>query len=297
MFQKQKQDPRSKGPKPPFQKQEQAAPGLTGEMKPEPDHGEKTYVGFGRLKDRVALVTGGDSGIGRAIVLAYAREGADVAFSYLKEAEARDAEQSEQLIRGAGRQAFASGVDLSTESGCYDLVDAVIARFGRIDILINNAAYQGEVVDRFEDLTPERIRHTYEVNILAMFYVTQRALPHMRAGGVIINNASIQAFDPNPQILDYATTKAAIIAFTKGLAKELVDRGIRVNAVAPGPVWTPLVVQSFDRDKIGKFGANNPMKRPAQPAELAPAFVFLASDESRFVNGEVLGVTGGLRLV
>ncbi|MFP2927959.1 SDR family oxidoreductase [Pyxidicoccus sp. 3LG] len=284
-------DPRNAGPKPPFPQQTQPAPGHEGRMEPQPDYGEQSYKGFGRLTDRVALVTGGDSGIGRAVCLAFAREGADVAVSFLNESD--DANHVKRVVEDAGRKALLLPGDISVEAHCRKLVEDTVKRFGRIDILVNNAAWQGQVVEKFEDLDPERVERTFRTNILAMFHLVRYALPHMKAGATIINTASIQAYQPSAGILDYASTKGAIVTFTKGLAQQLIERGIRVNAVAPGPVWTPLIPQSFDGEKVAKFGESNPVGRPAQPAELAPSYVFLASDESRFVNAEILGVTGG----
>jgi NAD(P)-dependent dehydrogenase (short-subunit alcohol dehydrogenase family) len=260
-------------------------------MAPAPDSGAATYRGFGRLRGRVALITGADSGIGRAVALAFAREEADVAVAYLSEHE--DAQETKRLIEAAGRAALTLPGDLSEEAHCRQLVDQTVARFGRIDVLVNNAAYQGPAVERFEDLDPDRIAHTFRTNILAMFHLVRHALPHMQAGSVILNTASIQAYDPSPEILDYASTKGAIVTFSKGLAKSLAERGIRVNVVAPGPVWTPLIPQSFGAEKVTTFGQNTPLGRAGQPAELAPAFVFLASEEARYITGEVLGVTGG----
>lgn len=290
-------DPRNKGKKPPFPQQEQDPPGLGSEMRPTPDHGEETYRGSARLEGRVALITGGDSGIGRAVALAYAREGANVAIGYLSEREQSDAEASAEWVAKADREVYLKRGDLSHPEDCRALVESVVGHFGRIDILVNNAATQGAAVERFEDLDAERIRYTFASNIESMFNVTRDALGHMSRGSVVINTASIQAVKPSPGILDYACTKAAIVNFTKGLASHLLERGIRVNAVAPGPVWTPLIAQSFDKESVANFGKNNPMGRPAQPAELAPAYVFLASDESRFVTGEVLAVTGGVPFV
>lgn len=261
-------------------------------MVPAPDYGADSYSGFGRLKGRVALITGGDSGIGRAVALAFAREGADVAFSYLP-AEVDDADESRAAIVDAGVKCMPIAVDLADPEACKAVIERVVERFGRIDVLVNNAAYQGKSISDVADLDTMRIEHTLRVNLLAPFVLVREALPHMNSGSSIINVSSIQAYDPSPNILDYATTKGALVTFTKGLAQSLIERGIRVNSVAPGPVWTPLVVQSFDAEKNAHFGENSPMGRPAQPAELAPAFVFLASEESRYVNGEVLGVTGG----
>jgi len=262
-------------------------------MQPQPDSGEETYVGHDRLKDMIAIITGGDSGIGRAVALAFAREGADVAISYLPEEE-KDAAETERLVKDAGRQCLRIPGDISNEDQCIYIVKQTVDKFGRIDILVNNAAYQGKAVDKFEDISYDRVMHTFKVNIVAMFALTKYALKHMKAGGSVINVGSIQAYKPSMSILDYATTKGAIVAFTKGLCQELIERGIRVNCVAPGPVWTPIIPQCFDEEKIKEFGKHNsPMKRPAQPAELAPAFVFLASKEANYVNGEILGVTGG----
>jgi hypothetical protein len=260
-------------------------------MTPEPDYGLTSYKGLGRLKDRVALITGGDSGIGRAVCLAFAREGADVAFAYLNEDP--DAEVTRRIVEDSGHQVLSLKGDLTDESVCRRIIEDTVKRFGRIDVLVNNAAYQGKKVEKFEEMTAERIERTFRTNIIAMFHLVRYALPHMKPGASIINTSSIQAYNPSPGILDYAATKGAIVAFTKGLAQELIERGIRVNSVAPGPVWTPLIPQSFDAEKVKKFGQQSPMGRAAQPVELAPSFVFLASDESRYVNGEILGVTGG----
>jgi NAD(P)-dependent dehydrogenase (short-subunit alcohol dehydrogenase family) len=284
-------DPRNAAAKPPFPAQEQPSQGSERDMRPRPDYGRETYEGHGRLKNRIALVTGGDSGIGRAVALAFAREGADVAIVYL-EAD-RDADEAVQAIEESGRKALKVRADLSRDDECKRIVAEVVERFGRIDVLVNNAAAQGKAVERFEDLTADRVEYTFRTNIIAMFNLTRHAVTHMREGSTVINVASIQAYQPSAEILDYAATKGAIVTFTKGLSESLLKRGIRVNAVAPGPVWTPIVVQSFDAEKNAEFGKNSPMGRPAQPAELAPAFVFLASDESRYVSGEVLGVTGG----
>jgi len=284
-------NPREAGPKPPLPGQEQQAPGLEAEMTPAPDYGLDSYKGLGRLKGRVALVTGGDSGIGRAVCLAFAREGADVAFGYLNEDP--DADVTRRIVEDSGHQVLALKGDLTDEAVCRRLIEDTVKRFGRIDVLVNNAAWQGKAVERFEDIDAERLERTFRTNVLAMFHLVRYALPHMKEGASIINVASIQAYQPKPSILDYASTKGAIVTFTKGLAQELIERGIRVNCVAPGPVWTPLIPQSFDAEKVKNFGKSSPMGRPAQPVELAPSFVFLASDESRFVNGEILGVTGG----
>lgn len=286
-----KQDPRDRHDSPPFPAQTQPRPGSEAKMEPAPDYRSAPYGGLGRLRDRVALVTGADSGIGRAVAVAYAREGADVAIAYLKEHQ--DAEQTRAEVEGLGRKAVLIDADLADDAQCRLVIERAVKQFGRIDILVNNAAEQAKSAERFEQLTAERVERTFRVNILAMFSLVRYALPHMREGASIINTASIQAYQPSPQILDYASTKGAIVTFTKGLAQELIGRGIRVNCVAPGPVWTPIIPQSFPAEKVKEFGKNTPMGRPAQPAELAPAFVFLASEEASYVNGEVLGVTGG----
>jgi NAD(P)-dependent dehydrogenase (short-subunit alcohol dehydrogenase family) len=284
------EDPRA-GDRPPYPKQQQPTPGSEKALRPRPDYGEESYVGHGRLKGRVALVTGGDSGIGRAVALAFAREGADLAISYLDEHE--DAAETRRVVEGAGRTALLLPGDLAAEAQCARVVRETVARFGRLDVLVNNAAYQGRQLERFEDLDPERLDRTFRTNVLAMFHLVRHALPHLKTGAVILNTTSIQAYHPNPQILDYAVTKGAIRTFTQGLAKELTARGIRVNGVAPGPIWTPLIPQSFGEEKVQQHGQSAPLKRAGQPAEVAPIFVFLASDEASYVSGEVVGVTGG----
>jgi NAD(P)-dependent dehydrogenase (short-subunit alcohol dehydrogenase family) len=284
-------DPKEAKAKPPFPRQEQSHPGSEAAMTPQPDFGEATYKGYGRLSGKVALITGADSGIGRAVALAFAREGADVAIAYLSEHQ--DAEETKRVVEAAGRKALLLPGDIADDKFCAQLVERTVKQLGGLDILVNNAAHQGESVEKFEELDAERVTRTLMVNVAAMFNLTRHAVAQMKEGGSVINVASIQAYQPSAAILDYATTKGAIVTFTKGLAQHLIERGIRVNCVAPGPVWTPLVVQSFKAEKNAKFGQDSPMKRPAQPAELAPSFVFLASGESSYVNGEVLGVTGG----
>jgi NAD(P)-dependent dehydrogenase (short-subunit alcohol dehydrogenase family) len=285
------QDPREKGDKPPFPKQAQDNPASEREMQPRPDYGYDKYRGHARLKDRIALITGGDSGIGRAVALAFAREGADVAIVYAHSDQ--DADETLRAVSDAGRKGLKVRADLSKNEECARTVREVVKQFGRIDVLVNNAAMQGKSVEKFEELSAERVELTFRTNIIAMFNLTREALPHMKAGANVINTASIQAYKPTPNILDYAATKGAIVTFTKGLSESLLERGIRVNCVAPGPVWTPLVVQSFGAEENAKFGKDSPLERPAQPAELAPAYVFLASDEASYVSGEILGVTGG----
>jgi NAD(P)-dependent dehydrogenase (short-subunit alcohol dehydrogenase family) len=284
-------DPREQYPRPDFPEQEQKHPGLESEMEPRPDYGYDTYRGLGRLDGRAAIVTGGDSGIGRAVALAFAREGADVALSYL-EAEESDAAETARVVADAGRRAVRIPGDISDRGQCARVVQQAVDSFGRVDILVNNAAYQMSF-DSIDAIPEDLLLHTFRTNIIAMFWLCQEALPHMKKGASIINVASIQAYQPSPPLLPYATTKGAIVTFTKGLAQELIERGIRVNAVAPGPVWTPIIPASMDGRKAASFGSSSPTGRPGQPAELAPAFVFLASGESSYVNGEILGVTGG----
>ena len=284
------QDPRGAGPKPPFPEQEQEPVGLESEMEPRPDYGYETYEGHGRLEGRAAIVTGGDSGIGRAVALAFAREGADVLVSYLDEHS--DAEETVRVVEESGRKGISVAGDISDPAHCKAIVDRAVGEFGRLDILVNNAAYQMEY-DSITEIPPEEIEHVFKTNVLSQFYLCQAAIPHMKPGAAIINTTSVQAFDPSPTLLHYATTKGAIVTFTQGLAQELTKKGIRVNAVAPGPVWTPLIAMSFDAESVSKFGEEADLGRPAQPAELAPLYVFLASDESRYMVGDVIGVTGG----
>jgi NAD(P)-dependent dehydrogenase (short-subunit alcohol dehydrogenase family) len=283
-------DPAAQGPTPPFPEQEQDPPGIEAEMDPAPDFGEESYVGRGRLDGRVAIVTGGDSGIGRAVALAFAREGADVVVSYLEEHE--DAKETERVIHDAGRRAVLVPGDIGQERHARSVVERAVEEFGRIDVLVNNAAFQ-MVRPSLEETPSQEIEHTFRTNILAMFWLCKAALPFLHEGATVVNSASIQAYDPSPTLMPYAATKGAIVNFTKSLAQQVVDRGIRVNAVAPGPVWTPLITSTFPPEQAKDFGESNPLGRPAQPAEIAPAFVFLASDESRFVVGETLAVTGG----
>jgi NAD(P)-dependent dehydrogenase (short-subunit alcohol dehydrogenase family) len=277
-------------PEPPFPEQEQEPPGREADMRPLADHGEDSYVGHGRLKGRVALITGGDSGIGRAVAIAFAREGADVLCSYLDEDE--DAAETERLVRDAGRRCVAVAGDIGDREHCLALVERAREELGRLDVLVNNAAFQMSH-ESFLDIPPDELDFVFRTNILAMFHLCQAAVPAMKPGSTIVNTTSIQAAQPSPQLLHYATTKGAISTFTKGLAQEVAERGIRVNGVAPGPIWTPLVTMSFPADKNAQFGADTPLGRPGQPAELAPLYVFLACDESRYISGEVIGVTGG----
>jgi NAD(P)-dependent dehydrogenase (short-subunit alcohol dehydrogenase family) len=267
-------------------------PGLESEMRQAPDFGEESYRGSGKLEGRKAIITGGDSGIGRAVALAFAREGADVAISYLA-AEQSDADETARVIREAGRTAVQLPGDLTDSGYCRTLIEQSAQQLGGVDILVNNAAYQ-MARDSLADISEDELEHTFRTNILAMFHTCKAALEHMQPGATIINTASIQAYQPDPMLLAYAATKAAIVNFTKGLAQETIESGIRVNAVAPGPIWTPLIPATMPEEKVEDFGAEeSPMKRAGQPAELAPVYVFLASPESSYVNGEVIGVTGG----
>ncbi|MGO4381800.1 SDR family oxidoreductase [Pseudoduganella sp. RAF19] len=285
-------DPRELYAKPPFQMQHQEWPGLASQMIPPPDHGEKTYKGSGRLAGRKALITGGDSGIGRAAAIAYAREGADVAISYLA-AEESDARDVEELIRAAGSKAVLLPGDIRDEAFCKKLVDDAVRELGGLDILVNNAASQHSSMSIL-DLTTKQLDDTFKTNLYAMFWITKAALPHMRPGSAIIVTASVQAYDPSANLLDYAQSKAAQVAFTKALAKQLGEKGIRVNAVAPGPVWTPLQVSGGQtQHNLEKFGEESPLGRPGQPAELAATYVTLASEESSYTTGQVYGVAGG----
>ncbi|RKN40691.1 SDR family oxidoreductase [Micromonospora endolithica] len=274
-------------------RQRQSPPGSTEQMTPRPDHGEESYRGSGKLEGKRALITGGDSGIGRAIAIAYAREGADVLISYLSEEEDADARETVRLVEEAGRTGIAVRGDITDERHCQELVDRTVRDLGGIDILVNNAAYQMAQDKGILGITTEQFDRVLRTNLYAMFWLCRAAVPHLDEGASIINTASIQAFDPSPQLLDYATTKAGIVNFTKALAQDLAEQGIRVNAVAPGPIWTPLIPATMPQEKVEKFGQDTPEGRPGQPAELAPAYVFFASQESSYVTGEVLGVTGG----
>jgi NAD(P)-dependent dehydrogenase (short-subunit alcohol dehydrogenase family) len=279
-------------PKPPFPVQQQPWPGLTSKMTPRPDHGETSYKGSGRLRGRKALITGGDSGIGRAAAIAYAREGADVAINYLP-AEEPDAREVVALIRAEGRKAVAIPGDIRTEAFCKKLVEDAVRQLGGLDILVNNAARQASQASIL-DITTQQFDDVFKTNVYAMFWITKAAVPHLKEGAAIINTASVNAYDPGENIIDYASSKGAIMIFTKGLAKQLAPKGIRVNAVAPGPFWTPLQVTGGQPpDALAKFGANTPMQRPGQPAELAGVYVLLASDEASYSTGQVFGASGG----
>jgi NAD(P)-dependent dehydrogenase (short-subunit alcohol dehydrogenase family) len=286
----QQEHPTQAEPTPPFPEQEQEPPGREADMQPLADHGEKTYVGHDRLRDKVALITGADSGIGRAVALAFAREGADVLCSYWKEDE--DAAETKRLVEDAGRRCVTVAGDIGDRDHARGLVERATRELGRLDVLVNNAAFQ-MAYESFLEIPPEEIDFVFRTNIIAMFHLCQAAVPKMEPGSTIINTTSIQAAQPSPQLLHYAATKGAISTFTKGLAQEVAERGIRVNAVAPGPIWTPLVVMSFPADKNAEFGADTPLGRPGQPGELAPIYVFLATEASQYISGEVIGATGG----
>jgi NAD(P)-dependent dehydrogenase (short-subunit alcohol dehydrogenase family) len=278
-------------PEPPYPQQTQEPPGSESAMRPEPDYGRDSYRGAGRLEGRAAIITGGDSGIGRAVAVAYAREGADVLISYLD--EDADARATVEAVEASGRRCVAVAGDIGDETHCQALVRRAMDEFGRIDVLVNNAAYQMER-EGILDLPSEEIERVFRTNIIAMFWMCKAAIPHMTEGGSIINTASVEAYQPKPSLLHYATTKGAIVTFTKGLAQELAPQGIRVNAVAPGPVWTPLIPMSMPPEHVEKFGTSTPIGRAAQPVELAPAYVYLASPEASFTVGTVIGVHGGM---
>lgn len=284
-------DPRTTYPKPPFPKQTQERPGLASQMDPRPDHGEESYRGSDKLLGRKALITGGDSGIGRAAAIAYAREGADVAINYLPEEES-DAQEVIELIRAAGRKAIAIPGDIRDEGFCTQLVEQAASQLGGLDIVVNNAGMQ-VFVESLDQIKSENFDATFKTNVYAPFWITKTALKHLKPGSCIIITASILGYDPSPGLVDYSMTKACNVSFVKSLSKQLVPKGIRVNGVAPGPIWTPLQPSGGqDPEKLPEFGADTPFGRPGQPAELAATFVLLASDDGGYVSGEVYGVTG-----
>jgi len=283
-------DPKTAGPTPPQPRQQQDPPGFTEQLDPQPDHGEHSYRGCGKLKKRVALITGGDSGIGRAVAIAFAREGADVLISYL--CEHQDAQETARWVEEAGRRAVLVPGDVKDPAHCRQLVDRAVQELGKLDILVNNAAYQMTHAS-LEEISDEEWDHTFRTNIYSMFYLSKAAVRQMKPGSAIVNTASINSKSPSPQLLAYATTKGAIANFTAGLAQLLAEKGIRVNCVAPGPIWTPLIPSTMAPDKVEHFGENTPLKRPGQPAELAPAYVLLASDDGSYMSGAMIPVTGG----
>jgi NAD(P)-dependent dehydrogenase (short-subunit alcohol dehydrogenase family) len=288
------QDPREKGPKPPHPSQQQEPPGLESKMDPKPDYGEDSYKGSGKLGGKAAVITGGDSGIGRAVALAFAREGADVLISYLS--EEIDAKETARVVEAAGRRCITVAGDISEESHCQAIIDRAAKEFGKVNVLVNNAAFQMSR-ESIEEISTEEFDRTLKTNLYAMFWLTKAVVPHMPEGGAVINTSSIQADSPSPELLPYAMTKAAIQNFTGGLAQMLGKKGIRVNCVAPGPIWTPLIPATMPPEKVKNFGKNVALGRPGQPAELAPVFVLLASDESSYIAGATVAVTGGKPLI
>ena len=283
-------DPLEQGAKPPYPDTPQDPPGTERELTPDADHGERSYRGSGKLTGKVALITGADSGIGRAVALAFAREGADVLISYLNEDE--DARETQRLVEAEGRRAVSVAGDIGDERHCRELVRRCMSDLGQLDVLVNNAAFQRTHED-ITEFSTEEFDRTYKTNVYAMFWLCREAVPHMRPGSAIINTTSVQAYQPSPMLLAYASTKAAIKNFTQGLAQMVAEKGIRVNAVAPGPVWTPLIPSTMPPEKVRTFGQDTPMKRAAQPREMAPIFVLLASDEGSYITGMIYGATGG----
>lgn len=286
----QMQDPLTKYPQPPFPKQEQDLPGYEKDLKPLADHGENSYKGSGKLKGKKAIITGGDSGIGRAVAIAFAREGADVLISYLSEDE--DAKTTAKWVKEAGQKAVLVPGDISSQQHCKRIINKAVEEFGQIDILVNNAAYQMSR-ESLQDITAAELDYTFKTNIYSMFYLCQAAEEHMKPGSTVVNVSSVNAYKPNPVLLHYATTKGAIQNFTAGLAQLWAEKGIRVNCVAPGPIWTPLIPSTFPAEDVANFGKQTPMKRAGQPAELAAAFVLLASEDSSYMSGSTVQVTGG----
>ncbi|GAX36352.1 SDR family oxidoreductase [Nodularia sp. NIES-3585] len=270
--------------------QEQKPPGKESEMKPKPQADDPQYRGSGKLQDKVALITGGDSGIGRAVAIAFAKEGADVAIVYLKEHD--DAKETKHLVENLGRRVVAITGDITDETFCQQAVEQTVDQFGKLDILINNAAEQ-HPKENIEEISKEQLERTFSTNIFSMFYLTKAAMKHLRAGSSIINSTSVTAYKGNPLLLDYSSTKGAIVAFTRSLSQNLVSKGIRVNAVAPGPIWTPLIPSTFPADQVATFGKQVPMGRAGQPEEVAPSYVFLASDDASYMSGQVLHPNGG----
>lgn len=283
-------DPVTKYPQPPYPKQKQEMPGLETNMDPRPDHGEDSYKGSGKLKDKVALITGGDSGIGKAVAIAFAREGATIAISYLNEHS--DAQLTADVIKDAGQKVLLMPGDISEEKHCRQMVEKVVEEFGGIDILVNNAAYQ-MAHESLQDVSAEEWDFTFKTNVYAMFYLCKAAEPYLKPGSSVINTTSVNAYTPKPILAPYTATKAAIQNFTSALAQLWAQKGIRVNCVAPGPIWTPLIPGSFDPEQTSEFGNSSPLKRAGQPVEVAPAFVLLAADEASYISGATIAVTGG----
>lgn len=287
---KKTQNPLEKYPKPPFQEQEQQLPGSEKDLQPQADHGEKSYKGSGKLTGRKAIITGGDSGIGRAVAIAFAREGADVLISYLNEDE--DAKETARWVEEAGRKAVTMSGDISDEQHCKKIIERAVKEFGQIDILINNAAFQMER-ESLQEISTEEWDRTFKTNIYSMFYLCKAAELHLKPGSTIVNTTSVNAYKAPPKLIPYSATKAAIQNFTVSLAQLWADKGIRVNCVAPGPIWTPLIPSTMTQDHVKSFGESVPLKRAGQPAELAPAFVLLASEDSSYMTGSTVQVTGG----
>ncbi|SDJ55979.1 SDR family oxidoreductase [Salimicrobium halophilum] len=273
-------------------KQEQShQPGVEGKMDPKPLHADQDYQSGNKLQGKVALITGGDSGIGRSVAIGYAKEGADVAISYLEENE--DAEETARLVEEEGKKALLLPGDVGDEKHCQDLVDKTMSEFGKLDILVNNAAEQ-HPTDDLLNISAEQLEQTFRTNIFSMFHLTKAAIPHMEKGSSIINTASINPYTGNPELVDYTASKGAVVAFTRSMAQQLVDKGIRVNGVAPGPIWTPLIPSTFSEDKVEQFGTNTPMGRPGQPVEHVGSYVLLASDDSTYITGQFIHINGGL---
>ena len=288
-------DPQHAGPRPPFDTPEQSPPGLESKMEPKPDFGETSYIGSGKLKGKAALITGGDSGIGRAVALAFAREGADVLISYLAQEEF-DAQACKELIEREGRVCVAVPGDICEEAHCRKLVDTAVQRFGKLDILVNNAAFQMSHKDLGE-ISAEEFDRTFRTNVYANFFLCKAAVAHMKPGSAIISTASVNADKPNATLVAYAATKGAIQNMSGGMAQLLADKGIRVNCVAPGPFWTPLIPSTMPPEKVKEFGKQTPMKRPGQPAELQAVYVLLASDQASYISGATIPVTGGVPFI
>jgi len=284
------QDPKNQYDKPPFAEQKLSVPGEETEMQIKPDHGEETYRGSGKLTGRKAIITGGDSGIGRAVAIAFAREGADVLISYLNEEE--DAKETAKYVEQAGQKAILVPGDISEEAHCKQLVERAVTEFGQIDVLVNNAAFQ-MARESLQEIPSDEWDYTFRTNIYAMFYLCKAAEPHMKPGSTIVNTTSVNAYKPSPMLLAYAATKGAIQNFTANLGQILAEKGIRVNCVAPGPIWTPLIPATMPAEKVKSFGKDVPLKRPGQPAELAPIYVLLASQDSSYMTGSTVQVTGG----
>ncbi|MCG2613559.1 SDR family oxidoreductase [Terrimonas sp. NA20] len=285
-----KQDPVDQYPQPPYPKQTQDMPGVEAKMNPAADHGEQSYKGSGKLTGMRAVITGGDSGIGKAVAIAFAREGADILISYLNEEE--DAKDTEYWVKEAGRKAILVPGDIGTEKHCEKIIQTALDEFGGIDILVNNAAFQA-VHESLQDVTAEEWDFTFKTNVYAMFYLCKAAEPHLKPGSSVINTTSVNAYTPKPILAPYTATKAAIQNFTSALAQLWAERGVRVNCVAPGPIWTPLIPGSFDEEQTAEFGNSSPIKRAGQPVEVAPAFVLLASPEASYMSGATIAVTGG----